>query len=811
MGLFPHTPYLLHNAKQTSTRNNMTKGILYHLLVLLAFAQTAWAGEPETFEFFENFDDASHFTLSATVPDGWLSEGTLPFKRQKTRDYGVAGLSGDYAIVADNSTEYTRNDVLYSPLMQLTGGKPCTVSFFVWGKAANYSEVKNLGLNVRAGKGQNLEAQTIEVGVVPAAAYAEWTEFQFTFTPETDGEYSISFAIDATTNPQFNMKGNFMIDDVSIKGWTGESEPPVVDDDFEPNPDNAEYAEELPYSNTFDNLDNDYDGTSYLPRNWQSTGTMPFITGAIADLSAVTGDWYLVTEQTDMPRDERLYTPFFDLEAGREYHISYYIYMPGYMTYSNLRLTAGYEQDADFQPYTLQEITERSITNWEKQEVTFVPKKSGLHCFALQLTSESGYAGRVAFEDFSITAPHIQPYPRPTFSIPGTFELEASSMLTYGTKTVQASNLSTNADLCHWTVERPDGTTVESEAYEPYFDFDQWGTYNVTLKATNARGERSTTHTYNVLNIDGSYNDFSVTTWNPNEDKLYDRLSGVPAFETAGAPNDTERDYATGFNRYYTVFAERYEMDDETKTTIKSLLFTEAYYRLCPSQSNSDMYKPFSMVVYGETDGKLDETKVWGRYDSTVGEVFGNRTVSGSGGGDMLGIQLETPITATGTFYVAFEFPSDITVVIEDPQVGRSFLGLSASRHKTEVATLYCKPRMLPQGSTAKVGEWCRVDEVREDMKGVGFYLILWVDFNNAKEVAIRPIHTANNLSVSRNANELTVTGTTAGEALNIYTADGRLVRSLRALDAATNVRLEGLPHGIYLLKTGDATVKFER
>ena len=93
----------------------------------------------------------------------------------------------------------------------------------------------------------------------------------------------------------------------------------------------------------------------------------------------------------------------------------------------------------------------------------------------------------------------------------------------------------------------------------------------------------------------------------------------------------------------------------------------------------------------------------------------------------------------------------------------------------------------------------------------MGFYLILWVDFNNAKEVAIHPIHTANNLSVSRNANELTVSGTTAGEALNIYTADGRLVRSLRALDAATNVRLEGLPHGIYLLKTGDATVKFER
>ena len=131
------------------------------------------AGTPESFELFEDFDNSSHFTASKTVPDGWLSLGTLPFKRQRTSDYGVAALSGDYAIVADNSTAYTRDDVVFTPVVKLAGGKPCTITFSVWGKAAQYPEVKNLGLNVRAGHAQSLEAHDIEVGNVPAAAYGE--------------------------------------------------------------------------------------------------------------------------------------------------------------------------------------------------------------------------------------------------------------------------------------------------------------------------------------------------------------------------------------------------------------------------------------------------------------------------------------------------------------------------------------------------------------------------------------------------------------------------------------------------------------
>ena len=82
----------------------------------LAFCCIMQAGTPESFELFEDFDDSSHFTASQTVPDGWLSQGTLPFKRKLTKDYGVAALSGDYAMFGVEDGVYTlENQPLNTP------------------------------------------------------------------------------------------------------------------------------------------------------------------------------------------------------------------------------------------------------------------------------------------------------------------------------------------------------------------------------------------------------------------------------------------------------------------------------------------------------------------------------------------------------------------------------------------------------------------------------------------------------------------------------------------------------------------------
>ena len=794
-----------------STTNIYMHRIFTFIMAFFAVNAAIWAGTPESFELFEDFDDDTHFTISEKTPDEWLSEGSLPFTRKRTSDFGVVALSGNFAMVAANSTEYTRNDILFTPIVSLAAGMPCTITFSVWGKAASYSEVKNLGLNVRAGHTQNIEEHNVEVGNVPAAAYGEWTEFTFTFTPETAGDYCFSLAIDATTNAQFNMKGNFMIDNVCVNGWK-DTDIQDPDDGMEPNPDNEALAEEIPYFNTFDNLDSDYDGTSYLPRHWLSTGTMPFVTGSINELKAVTETWYLVSEQSTLPRDERLYSPFFVLEAGQEYNISYYLYMPGNTAIPSLTLTAGYEQDADFQPYTLQTIASRSITKWEKQQVTFVPKKTGAYCFALQFASEEGMAGRVAIEDFEVTAPHIVAKPVASFSIPGIFEIGASNMLTFPQQKVTVCNNTTNAETCHWTVERPDGTTEESEEFSPEFTFDLWGTYKVALTATNVSGSRTTSHEYAVMNIDDEYTDFGVTTWNPNEDKLYDRTTEVPAFEEEDAPNDTERDYITGFNRYYTAFAERFSMSTETKLRIKSMLFTESFYRICPDRDNGDAYRPFAIVIYGDKNGRPDTDNVIARVETIVGEAFGYRTVSGSGGGDMLGVEFEEELEVNGTFYVAFEFDPTMTVTISDPNVGRSFLGLAATRHNSGISTLYCRPNMLPEGSNATIGTWCPVEDVRSDMKGSGLYLILWTDLNPSKTDGILSTTGDASFAVCHEGNQIIVSGATEGEAISIATADGRILQQGVATGETTALTLPdaALPT-CYIITCGEKSITMLR
>lgn len=73
---------------------------------------------------------------------------------------------------------------------------------------------------------------------------------------------------------------------------------------------------QMPYSQSFDNENGDYDGTSSLPEGWQSTGTMPFVTANMTALPAPTGEYYMITGESSAIRDERAYTPFFDMKAA---------------------------------------------------------------------------------------------------------------------------------------------------------------------------------------------------------------------------------------------------------------------------------------------------------------------------------------------------------------------------------------------------------------------------------------------------------------------------------------------------------------
>lgn len=897
---------------------NFVKKLSLFILSILFCTEIIVAGEPESFEIFENFDDDSHFTAGSIVPDGWISIGSSPATRMEAGEYmiGYNSYSGTYVLHSNDIMGTVRDEVIFTPMMELAGGKDAVLSFYLYAPGGNPSAFYSY-VDVKAGTGQTMEEQTISLGSTNSAL-SSWTQVSFLFNPATDGEYCFSISLKQSTE-LVRDHGAIGIDDVTISGFKpAENEPEDVEitvtlsdseipmitigetytttvnvkavnlvgdiaiqnisteeittevssipmeeamsengfdiivnitpasenstggsfelttenletavevnlvwttidgmDVLIPNPNNYVTAKEVPYFNTFDNYDNDYDGTTLLPNGWTSTGLDPFITANIEGVNAVTGTYYTVAIESVVDnREDRLFTPFFRLSTEYEYVISYYLYMPGnsaggVLRDTDLTVTVGSEQDIEYHPVVRQSIKDQSISEWTYQEFTFKPIISGAYCFAFSLSTDVNFSGMVAIEDFNITAPGIEVLPTADFAVGGNFNVIDSRMIVFKDQYVNFANLSKNAEEFSWTITSPTGNVQHSAEENPSLLLNESGDFTVELIASNSSGSRTNTRTISVEYIDYESQDYSIMTWNPAQDELLERGS-IPAFSANGI-EDYDYDFVTGYNRYYKKYAERFEIPDHTKLKLYVLDTWLAHYRNRIYTSGSDNEKPFEVVVYGETDGKLDEEKVFARISSTLKDIFGSTGVgSGAGEGrtinfvDLLGEAVEVE----GTFYVAFEFDDNMTITTDDPNIGRSYIAFNTIIHATKKSTLYVKPTDVPANSQVEAdGNWYPVDLLDNTMKGVGVYFILWVS-NEFTEVAI------NNLgevvfALYVNGDNLIISGTEDNEKVLIYDINGRLVVSETGQHNSTSVNISNLNKGVYIVKTNSGTAKF--
>ena len=569
----------------------------------------------------------------------------------------------------------------------------------------------------------------------------------------------------------------------------------------------------MPYYQSFDDAA-DYDGKSQLPIGWLSTGDMPFVTANLTSLAAPTGTYYMITPETSSVRNEKAYTPFFQFHAGTTYVMTFQLYMPGSYAsgverLNTLVISAGTEQDAEHQTPVMT-FEKQSIAEWTAVTVKYTAPTDDEYCFAFNLSSDVNYTGVVAVDDVNVLAEGQVQRPIAKFGIEGGwYDIMTSGVVLFGDAPLQLVNLSSYGSEYEWTVSGVENFT--SKATSPAFAISHSGQYTISLTARNVSGERTVSKTLDVEIFSGEMEDAGIMTYNPGDDKYLWYYSQIPTFfADRKDENNYKFDFITGINHYYKQFAERFELPEGQKATIKSMsTYLTAYSRMT-TQHSADRNHPFSIAFYGETDGRLDESKCFGRIDSDVEAQFGKVGLGYEHPAQWGFIVEDAHATVEGAFYVAFEFADNMPIESNDPNITRSYVALSVVQHGSQETTIYGKAKGGVDPEFVPDGGWYRLDEIDPTMSaGYGTYLVLWCDLN--KQDGMVAIDNAGRsvFDVLVDGDTLHVSGTEAGESVEVYALNGLRVLYGATAAGATAVDISSLPQGVYVVVTSAGAKKF--
>lgn len=735
----------------------------------------------------ETFDNSSNFADGATLPTGWVSTGAYKFTRQKGSYFGLSAHSGSYVFgTTANSASMSRDEFFCTKKLRLKAGKEYTISFWYLAPGGS-ADAFSTQILTKVGTQQEYNSMTEILGETPAKRVSDWTEASYKFTPQNDGEYCFGFNLLTTL---YN-SGSVLIDDITVTG-------PKEETGGDVDPDKV--VCELPYSQSFDNENGDYDGTTYVPKGWLAVGTAPFVTSNYDDLKAKDGTWYAIAPESKVSRDDRLYTPFFKLEKGTSYSLKFWLYMPGNNgVASNFDVTVGTEQDSEFHS-SLLSLENYTNTAWTLQTVKFVPEESDFYCFSFALGGENAIAGEVAIDLVTLNAEGQVSKPRASFSYNGYFNLMDSKLIAFDKTKVQMVNQTTNGETYLWKAEGAIPETSEEE--NPVFTFPASGTYTVSLTAKNASGENTASEEIDVTLFGDKVDQMPVAVYNPNEDKLWNR-DDLQSYDTAvGA------DWVTGINHYYTHLAEKFALPEGHDYTIGSITTYLCYYNLGIRYYDQQAALPFNIVVYGDKDGRPDLNNVYGKYESTMKDVFGTLGLSKA---EMRGMPLEQPIVAKGPFYVAFEFDDNVWIDEPDANLSRTVAAFGGFKHRSGQTSLYVQPTAVPETSTfVPDGGYCPVDSVDAQYKGLGLNVVAWLSADKSETVGMVAV-TPNGeeaFAARVDGNVLTVSGTHEGEALTVCNAAGQVVATATAKEHSTSFAFDAQP-GLYVVSAKAGSLKF--
>lgn len=743
--------------------------------------------------YTESFDDDSHYTNDATMPNGWLCVGANTFYTTHQDDWGTKAVSGERYIWAHPSYSFNRKDIAFSPLLKMKGGAEYNVSFYLFMPGGS----RNSSFKMTVGNAQDETSHTNVLVEKMDMKISQWEKIEVTFTPETDGEYCFGlWACSTLSNDGF-----FGIDEFVIDG-----EP------YGETPEEPAWEASIPYIESFDDKTH-YSGKDFLPIGWFSSGEYPFFTASIKGVTAVTGEYYMLTTTSLLTsRQDIAYTPMLEMKAGQEYSVSFYLYMPGDGNPGKFKFTVGQEQAYDMHENVLLEIKDRKITKWEKQEVTFTPESDGKYCFAFWACSETPFDGYYAIDDFILKRSDDIVKPSCNFQFGNTlYSIFEGCPCIFNGQDINLINMSENADSYKWSVNNGGEISDENTA-NPKLHVTKSGNYEVTLTATNKGGSTSLKRNQNIIVLEEgeSYSD-AWTTTNEITDKIFSQ-GDVPSYTEDGTIQDYNTyevyyDYVVGVNDYYKCFAERFVLPHNQEITINSISINVLMYNLhirTVADYVDDSKKEFSLIIYGEKNGKPDTDKPLGTFRKTLSEVFGD---AGYYQPVRHGLKFDTPVNVKGTFYVALEF-DELVLHPEGTVIERSFFGADTRHHLNNETTLFVKPEKAIPGSDFKVtGEYCKADEFCPALKGYSFGATPWINIDKVVTDIEEPFK--NELYISVDGSELKVSDLTAGDNISIYSVSGQLMWKGEATDTEMYISTSSWNNGVYIISVNGKSAKF--
>lgn len=604
-----------------------------------------------------------------------------------------------------------------------------------------------------------------------------------------------------------------MLDVVGVSDSAGACllRPRSVDDLLEAAPVITHHVVSLPHFQTFDNLDNDYDGTSYLPDGWTCSGSVPFITAAYNNLEAVTGTYYMVSPESSSNRDEKAYSAFFQMEGGKRHDISFYLFMPGregngIIHYTNFSLFVSTEQDMDHVVGgPLVRLEETRYSGWEKVSASFTPEESGEYCLVFSIDSDKPAAGDIGIEDVLVIADGQLVRPVINFTIGDYTNIMDSNIFAFKDNPLRVYNSTTNATEYLWECEGAEpASTTESQ---PSFTFPASGQYFLKVTASNPSYQRSTSRTLNITVLDGESGYQGMDNHLPALDgtPIVD-YRNIPTFET-----DPTYDFISSFNHYYKTLGERFTFPEELDFEITSASFYIASYSRRTEYNPEDRDHALTLSFYGERRGLPDEENLMGRKVSTWATEFGN-IGTGLDLPKMHGFDFsENPITVHGNFYLALEYAETLPIGKLIPDLPPNYSSVGIVKRRNKQTTIFVKPYAGPEGFT-EIGKWIRLDNFDSRMAGYGMWFVLWGTVKNHQEITGMVALGADGnvvFDTRLSGQQLSVSGTHAGDSVEIFNMAGQRVAAATADEFSTSINVANLPKGVYIVNTPAGSRKF--